>query len=67
MALWVHEFPSPPQCYSLKITNYRMRRKKDFLHLWLLQCIKLYQRRQNIASLDTIAFLDTYVCINNPY
>ena len=30
MALLVHGFPSPPLCYSLKITNYRMRKKKIF-------------------------------------
>ena len=50
-----------------KIRNYGMREKKDFLHIWLLQCITLYQRRQKTTSLDIIEFLNTHVCINNPH
>ena len=38
---------SVPRCYSLKITNYEIREeiKKDFLYIWLLQCITLYKSR----------------------
>ena len=50
-----------------KNNKFSNERKEDFLYLWLLQCITLYQRRQKIASLDIIAFLVTYICINNPY
>ena len=42
-------------------------RKEDFLCIWLFLRITLYQGRQKVASLDRIAFLDTYACINNPY
>ena len=42
-------------------------RKEYFLYMWLLQCITFYRRRSKITSLDTIAFLDTHVCINNLY
>ena len=42
-------------------------RKEDFLCIWLFLRITLYQGRQKVASLDRMAFLDTYVCINNPY
>ena len=38
-----------------------MREKKIFLHIWMLQRIALYKRRQKIRSLDTIEFLDTHV------
>ena len=44
------------------------QRKEDFLQIWLLERITLYQRRQVITSLDTIEFLDThYTCVNNPH
>ena len=36
------------------------------MHIWLLQHITLYQRRQKITSLNTIEFLDTRAFINNP-
>ena len=42
-------------------------RKEDFLHIWLLQHITLYQRRYKITSLATIEFVDTQVCVNNPH
>ena len=42
-------------------------RKEDFLCIWLFLRITLYQGRQKVASLDRIAFLDIYACINNPY
>ena len=43
------------------------RRKEDFLYIWMLQCITLYQRVQKTASLEKIAFLDTHLCISNLY
>ena len=54
----------PFLCYSLKIPNYGMREKKFF-------CIYGYFRVSNIPKdvekrVDAIAFLDSYVCINNP-
>ena len=42
-------------------------RKGDFLHIWLFQRIRLYQGRYKVTSLDTIEFLDTRVCIDNPH
>ena len=45
----------------------RMREKKIFANIWLLHRIALYQRRQKITSLDTIEFIDTHICINNPH
>ena len=48
-----------------KLSN---ERKDNFLYIWLLQRITLYQRRQKIIeSRDKIAFLDTHVRINHPY
>ena len=47
--------------------------KDDFLHIWLFQHITSYQRRLNhwgwkgIPFSVKIHFLDTHVCINNPY
>ena len=43
------------------------QRKEDFLYGWMLKNITLYQKRQKIASLDTIAFLVTHVSINKPF
>ena len=50
-----------------KNSKLRNKRKENFLYIWLLQHITLYQRRKKIVSLDKIAFLDTHLCINNPY
>ena len=47
--------------------TYVIKEKKIFLCIWLLQHTMLCQRRWKIASLDTIAFLDTHLCIKNPY
>ena len=44
-----------------------MRENKIVLHIWLLQRITLYERRQKITSLGTIEFLDRHVCINKPH
>ena len=41
-------------------------RKENFLYIWLLQRITLYQNRWKIVSLDTIAF-DIHIYINNPH
>ena len=43
------------------------KRKDNFLYIWLLQCINSSQRRDKIASLDTITFSDTHVCISKSY
>ena len=57
-----------PCFYSLNFTKkLQNERKEDFLHIWLLQRIKLYQRRWKITSLNTTEFLDKYVCTNNPH
>ena len=40
--------------------------KRRSLYRWLPQRITLYKRWYKIVSLDTITFLDTHVCINNP-
>ena len=59
---------SPPLCYSLNFTKkLQNERKEDFLHIWLLQRITLYERGQKITSVGTIEFLDTHVCLNNPH
>ena len=42
-----------------KILNYGMREKTIFVYRSFERII-LYQRRQKIASLDTIAFLETH-------
>ena len=39
--------------------------KKIFLYIWLVHPMTLHQRRQKIASLDTIAFLESHVRINS--
>ena len=57
---------SLPLCYSLKITNYEMRKNKIF-YVWLLQPITSYWRRKKISSLEAITFLDTDPSIDNPY
>ena len=44
-----------------------MRENKIFWHILTPQRITLYQMRYKIRSLDTIKFLDTHVCINNPH
>ena len=44
-----------------------MRENKIFWHILTPQRITLYQVRYKIRSLDTIKFLDTHVCINNPH
>ena len=36
-------------------------------HIELLRHIMLYRRRKEISPLDLKAFLDTHVCIKNPY
>ena len=57
-----------PLCHSVNFTKKLWNeREKQFLHIWLLQHIMLYQRRQKITSLNTIEFLDTYAFINNPH
>ena len=38
-----------------------------FCIIWLLQHVTLYKRRYKIMSLNTIAFLETHVCINNAH
>ena len=50
-----------------KNTKLWNERKKVFLYIWLLQRIKYTKRCRKPCSLDAIAFLDLYVCINNPY
>ena len=65
---WHIEVGVPPKEKSVftkkKLWN---ESKEEFLNLWLLQRITLYQRRWKIAYLDTMAFLNTHVCINKPY
>ena len=51
-------------CHTKKLQN---ERKEGFWQIWLLHRIPLYQIRQKIASLVTIEFIDTHVCINNPH
>ena len=57
---------SLPLCYSLKIRNYRIREKKIFC---IYGCFSAYVISKEVEnpSLDTIEFLDTYVCISNPH
>ena len=62
------------QCYSItspvlftKNNKLWNERKGNFLNMWLLERITLYQRRQKIAALGTIPFFDTHSCISNPY
>ena len=60
--IWVtlfqfYSFTSPVLC--TKNNKLWTERKEYFLYIWMLHCIALYQRRQKIVSLDTIAFLDT--------
>ena len=43
------------------------KRKENFWYIWLLQCIKSCRRREKIASLDTISFSDTHVCISKSH
>ena len=43
------------------------KRKDNFLYIWLLQCIKSCRRRDKIASLGTITFSDTHVCISKSH
>ena len=43
------------------------KRKDNFLYIWLLQCIKSCRRRDEIASLGTITFSDTHVCISKSH
>ena len=57
---------SLPLCYLLDLETIGCE-KRRFLHIWLLQRIVLYQKRQKIRSLGTIKFLDTHVYINNPH
>ena len=51
---------------QLHFPNDSLNFTKKLQHTWLLQHITLYQRRQKITSLNSVEFLDTYVCINNP-
>ena len=55
---------SPPLCYLLKIINYGMREKK-----FVCMAASIYHvisKEVENRIMDTIAFLDTYVCVNNP-
>ena len=45
MSYFVSFTLSHPRCCSLKITNYGIRQKEIFLHVWLLLNITFYQRR----------------------
>ena len=54
---------SPP----LKVTNYMEWKKRIFFTYVAASAYHLISRRYKIVSLGTIAFLDTHVCIKNPY
>ena len=54
---------SPP----LKVTNYMEWKKRIFFTYVAASAYHLISRRDKIVSLGTNAFLDTHVCIKNPY
>ena len=55
-------------CHTLSVTlhHFPNERKEDFLHIWLLHRITLYQKRKK-PHLQTIEFLETHAYINNPH
>ena len=61
MSHFVNFTLSPLWCFSQNNKPWN-EGKEHFLYIWLLQRITLYQGRQKILSLDTIAFLDMHVC-----
>ena len=58
---------SPPLCCSLKIKNYGMREKRIFFVCIAASAYRVVSKEGENRIMDTIAFLDTHGCMNNPY
>ena len=58
---------SHPLCYSVKIINHGMREKNINCIYGCFSVSRYIKWSRKMASLETISFLDTHVCTNNPY
>ena len=63
LSILPYHFP----CYSLNFTkNLQNERKEDFLHIWLLQCIMLYESRQK-SHLQTQLNFETHAYVQRTH